>query len=289
MPAFQDENLRPVRMTSGRALGYVLPETASQILCQLLDKEGWERLLDGEIGRRPDNGPQPACSIATERGLVALRMYARDDALKATTTVAGRPATVEQNESGQVSVTVALTDDAVRAAPRQYYPVRGLLEVQVIGYDTGAARDVADHVLAEVVPLLTREGEPLPPIDDLGHMRFVSTPLTAGDEFVDLPTPVQALQLCTLVEQSGVGAKVADVFDTGRCEVQVGQEIAEISADHMRQPADYPLRIAGRPAKTLLDPPVVRVRLRDDAGMELYVAAPDSVALAEKLVPKLVG
>jgi hypothetical protein len=34
---------------------------------------------------------------------------------------------------------------------------------------------------------------------------------------------------------------------------------------------------------------VVNVRLRDDAEVELYVSASDSLALAQKLVPLLVG
>lgn len=39
-------------MTNGRALGYVQPETSAQILCQLLDRAGWQRLLDSdELGR----------------------------------------------------------------------------------------------------------------------------------------------------------------------------------------------------------------------------------------------
>lgn len=286
-PLFPDEGLRPVRMTSGRALRYTQPETASQILCQLLDEKGWERLLDGEIGRRPDPGPQAACSIATEHGVVTLWLLARDDALRANTTVAGRPATVAQDSSGQVDATVALTDDATRAAPRQYYPVRRLLELKTTGHGPGIAREVADRVLAEVIPLLTREGDALPEIDDLGHVRYAGTQVTS--EFVDLPTPVQALQLCTLATRAGVGATITEVRDDGECRIRIGQETAVLSADHLDQPADYPARVAGRPARTQLEPPVVKVRLRDDAGVELYVSAPDSRALAEKLVPELVG
>ncbi|GAB1509440.1 hypothetical protein [Actinophytocola sp. KF-1] len=282
-PLFQDERLRPVRMTSGKALGYVQPETASQILCQLLDKDEWQRLLDGEIGRRPLNAPDAGCHIATELGMVAMQLVRSDVAFEGDSTVAGRPAAVATTD--HVVFTLALTDDALRPAPRQSYPVRRVLELQVIGGELDQQRDIGARVLEKIVPLLVKDGDPLPDIDDRGRVRYVSTP--AASEFVDLPTPVQALRLCTVVEQVVSGARVADALDKGECRLRVGQGNIVVSADHLRHPADYPIRIAGKAAKALLDPPVVRVRLRDDADVELYVSAPDSVALAEKLVPDL--
>jgi hypothetical protein len=159
----------------------------------------------------------------------------------------------------------------------------------MIGYP-GSGQDVGTRVLDEIVPLLVKEGEPLPVIAEDGHVPYVATPLTGGDGFIDLPRPVQALQLCTLATQ--VGATVTDVSDDGECALRVGQKTAVVSVDHVDsvdQPVDYPIRVAGRPARTMLEPPVVKVRLRDDAGVELYVSAPDSLAFAGKLVPKLVG
>lgn len=289
-PAYADQHLRPVRMSSGRALGYVQPETASQILCQLLDKEGWERLLDGKIGRKPLNAPYAGCQIATERGMVSLRLVQRDTAFKATTTIAGQPATVDGNGVGGPMFTVALTDDALLPAPRQYYEPRRLLQLEVIDDDQEARREIGTHVLDKVVPLLVEEDEPLPDIDTQGHVRYVSTPLTT--DFIDLPGPVQALQLCTLMQEAPsvrVVARQVDVFDTGRCVISTEQGTVDLVAEHVRYPANYPDKIAGRPAWTPADSPSVIVRLRDDADVQLSVSAPDSVALAEKLVPLLIS
>jgi hypothetical protein len=281
-PMFQDERLRPVRMTSGAALGYVQPETASQVLCQLLDKAGWERLLDGAIGRRPLSGPEAGCQIATGLGMISMVLREAHEPFKGNSTGAGRPATVDTEE--RVVFTVALSDDALRPAPSQYYQVRRLLELQAIGDDADQQQDISVRVLDTIVPLLVKDGGPLPTIDDHGYVRYVSTPVT--DDFVDLPTPVQALQLCTLAQQSVAGATVVDVHVRGECRLSAGQDNVVVAADDLTLPADYPDRIAGRPAT--VDKQTVHVRLRDDAEVELYVSAPDSVTLAGKLVPKLV-
>ena len=290
-PAFTDQHLRSVRMTSGRALGYVQPETASQILCQLLNKERWEHLLDGRVGRKPLSAPYAGCQIATEQGMISMRLLDRDAAFEANTTIAGRPSTSEHRDSGTSAITVALTDDALQPAPRQYYPVRRLLELEVIGGDAKEQLAVGSRVLDAIVPLLTKEGEPLPDIDDQGHVRYVSTPLNPH-EFVDLPQPLQALQLCTVLQEDPgvrVTVKEVQVFDTGRCVISTGQEPVSVVAQDLSYPLNYPNTIAGRPAWTPGDPPVVTVRLRDDADVELWVSAQDSVALAEKLVPLLVS
>lgn len=285
-PMFQDQHLRSVRMTGGRALGYVQPETASQILCQLLDKAGWERLLGGRVGRKPLNAPYAGCMIATGKGAVSLRLLDRDAAFEADTTVAGHPSTVDDSEPGSPVVTVALSDDALQPAPRQYYPVRRLLEMKLIEHDV----EFGTRILGEIVPMLTAEVESLPEIDGQGHVRYVSTPLAGADEFVDLPRPVQALQLCTaLLENLEIAATRIDARDTGECELGTAAGPIGVAAQHKNYPADYPTKIAGRPAWTPADPPVVRVLLRDDADVDLFVSAPDSLALAEKVVPLLVG
>lgn len=287
---FEDQRLRPVRMASGHALGYAQPETASQIMCQLLDKDDWERLLDGRIGRKPLSAPYAGCQIATEHGMVSLQLLKRDAAFEADTTIAGRPATMDENSFGSPIFTVALTDDALQSAPRQYYPARRLLELQVVSDDAEERVDVGTRVLNKILPLLMKEGEPLPDIDTQGHVRYVSTPLTK--DFVDLPEPVQALQLCTLLQEEPsvrVTARQVDVFDTGRCVLSTEQGTVGVEAQQVPYPVNYPDEIAGRPAWTTDDPPVVTVRLRDDADVQLSVSAPDSVALAEKLVPLLVS
>jgi hypothetical protein len=283
-PLFQDQRLRPVRMTSGRALGYVQPETASQVLCQLLDKADWEELLGGDIGRKPLDAPYAGCQIATELGMVSMRLLNRDTAFEAKTTTAGRPSIVDEEAVGGPMITVALSDDALQQAPRQSYPARRLLEVQLIGHDVA----FGSHVLDKIVPMLVEEKETLPDIDGQGHVRYVSTPLAKVDEFVDLPQPVQALQLCTALQENlKVATTRSDPNDTGKCALSTAAGPVSVAAMHVNKPKDYPKRVADRPAS--VDSDVVTVLLRDDADVELFVSAPNSMALAEKLVPLLIS
>jgi hypothetical protein len=269
-----------------RAIGYVQPGTASQILCQLLDKDGWERLLDGLVGRRPANSPHATCQIAVGQGLITIELRQSDDALDEETTIAGRPAAVDGD-----GFTVALTDDALRPAPRQYYPERRLLAVTVIADDPDTESEIAERVLEEIIPLVVAEGEPLPDIDDQGRVRYVSTPVTG--EFVDLPTPVQALQLCTLMQEDRsfrVAVRDVEARDTGECRVKTEDDTFTVAANSVDEvDGNFPDRVAGRPARKSTDPPSVRVLLQDGAGVELWVTGSDSVELAEKLVPLLTG
>lgn len=282
-PVLQDRHLREVRMTSGLALGYVQPETASQILCQLLDREGWERLLDSEIGREPMASLAAGCQIATETGMVSMELRPIWEAFGADTTVAGRPATIE-TPYGDPVFTVALSDDVLQDPVRSYYPVRRLLELTVEGE---GQRDVGTRVLTKIVPMLMADGEALPAIDDRGRVDFVPTPVT--DPFVDLPMPVQALQLCTLLLDERPGERDISVSDVGQCEFGSGADHVVIAAKHSDDHNGYPDRVAGRPATTPDEPRLVTVLLQDDAHVEIWVSAADPKAVAEKLVPSLVG
>jgi len=134
-----------------------------------------------------------------------------------------------------------------------------------------------------------KEAEPLPDIDDQGNVSYVATLLTGRGQFVDLPLPVQALQLCTfLLDDAGfrAAARTVEVSDTGTCRVVTEQGTVVAEAKHAtRSPDGYSDTIAGRPAS--IEAPAVGVRLRDDAAVDLYVSAPDAVAIVEKLVPLL--
>ncbi len=284
-PLFEDTGLRDVRMTSGRALGFVQPETASQILCQLLDKDEWERLLEGPVGRRPFDGPSGGCGVATAEQAVIIELRRSDDALEPDTTIARRPASKGGIE-GSDTITVALTDDALRPAPRKYYPERRLLSVKGTTGDSEKDLDLAQRVLEEIVPLVVAEGEELPEVDDRGYVRYVDTPVT--DDFVDLPTPVQALQLCTIMRKEP-GVRDVEVRDNGDCRVRAATESFSVATRSGE--TEYPHRVAGRPALTSTDPDAmwVEVRLRDDAATSLWVSSDDAVELAGKLVPLLTG
>jgi hypothetical protein len=280
-PIFEDYGLRDVRMTSGRALGYVQPETASQILCQLLDKGEWEDLLGGSIGRRPLVGANGGCTVTTADGGVMLELRSSDDALEPDTTIAGRPARTNPSQSVD-AFTVALTDEALEPAPRQYFPERRLLSASVLGQDTEEQRDLVADVLEKVVPLVVAEGEELPDIDDRGRVRFVDTPLT-GD-FVDLPIPVQALQLCTIMREEP-GVREVEIRDVGDCRVQTAGDTFTIATRDLGPRDNFPDRVAGRPA--LISDGWLTVRLLDEAAVGLWVSSDDPQGLAEKLVPLL--
>jgi hypothetical protein len=285
-PVFEESGLRDVRMTSGRALGYVQPETASQILCQLLDKDEWERLLDGPVARRPLVEAIGGCHVATAEGGVIVELRGSDDALEPDTTIAGRPARTDVSR-GSDGITVALTDDALRPAPRNYYPERRLLSATAIIDDPEKELDLAERVLEELVPLVVEEGEELPDIDDRGHVRYVDTPLT-GD-FVDLPMPVQALQLCTIMQEEP-GVREVEILAIGDCRVQAEGESFTVAARHLGASDTFPERVAGRPAFVSdEDNSWVEVKLRDDAATSLWVSSDNAIELAEKLVPLLTG
>jgi hypothetical protein len=280
-PQFEDTGLRDVRMTAGRSLGYVQPETGSQILCQVLEKDAWEELLGGEIGRMPAPGPHPLCQIAFGRGLVQVQMFNYDDGLEDDTTIAGRPAS-----AGDDGYTVALIDEALEPAPRNYHPEWGLLEVSVTTHQEGIEPGIAEKLLEEIVPLLTGAGDELPDIDDTGHVRYEKTPLVG--HFVDQPMPVQALQLCTLVrEELDVRVRGVEARDLGECGVDAdGADDFTLLARHTYGDT-FPDEVAGLPAHRTSGS--IKVLLQEDAGTALWVTGDDAVEIAEQLIPLLTG
>ncbi len=284
----EDEHLRTVRMTSGRALTYVHVGTAAQILCQALDKVGWSRLLGGDVGRRPMELPYAGCVVATADRTVRVQLRESEDAFEATTTIAGRPATTYERPGEHAVFVLALIDDALRAEP---FPIAlRTLEVETTGGDAEADRDVSLRVLDEIVPVLAKAGEPVPALDEYGEVAYVGTPLSAGAQFIDLPAPVQGLQLCTLLLRGDGFRLAADdvrVTHDGECHVKTEQGDLAVWTQDTRPGLDYRDLVAERPA-TFSDGSVV-VRLRDDADVELRVTGPDAVTLAEKLVPLLTG
>ncbi|MFL6143976.1 MAG: hypothetical protein ACJ72N_19195 [Labedaea sp.] len=289
----RDGPVRAVRMTSGRAFTYVQPETAAQILCQIVDKSRLERLLDDHIGRFPSGTPAPSCMISGDRVGVTLRLRAATDPFIPAGRVAGRPVT-EVDGVGQVELTVALTDDALGPPRRQV--AMALLDLSVdygTELETSAQRGLAVRVLDELVPQLVQEGDQLPGIDPAGVLGYVPTPLTRGGQIVDLPRPIQALQLCTLLrEPSGLGlaATATEPTDTGSCRLSTsGAPVTVALTPTGASATSYPEALAGRPAQRLSGGSTVLVRLRDDAQVDLSVTAPDPAALAEQLVPLLLG
>jgi hypothetical protein len=292
----KDGALRPVRMASGRALSYVLPTTGSQILCQALPEARWEELLGGRVGRWPSRPPAAGCQINDQRGFVVMQLRGSDEALAVEATVAGRPMRVERNDREATEVTVGLTDEVLRPATR-HRPTRDLLTFRSAYHgDPRAELALVTRALEELVPVLAAERESLPAIDDQGRIAYTSTPLTSGTEFIDLPTPVQALQLCTLLrEESSLDVRAGDLVPADRGECQIsgdgdGDDNVTVAVDASPdEPAAYQSRIAGRPAMIGDAEVYTLVRLRDDVYVDLAVYASNSAELAEELVPLLTG
>ena len=277
-PILADSGLRDVRMNSGRAFGYLQPETASQILCQSLDKDEWEDLFGHPVGRTPIVGPDGGCTITTAEIAVMMVLRTSDDALEPDTTIAGRPARTETE--GNDEIVVALTDEALEPAPRKYHPERRLLSARSIGQ--GDHLDLVTGMLEKIVPLIVEDGDALPDIDDDGRVRFVETPLTG--HFVDLPIPVQALQLCTIM-RAEPGVREIEVRDTGECRVTTADETFTVAARDLRKDPNLPNRVAGRPAYR--SDGWLELQLVDGAFTALWLGNDDAENLAEKLVPLL--
>jgi hypothetical protein len=275
-----DEAIRAVRMNTGAALAYVQPETASQILCQILDKDRWERLLDDRVSRAPSGAPDPSCMIAGERAGLDLRLTRQDASFRPTTSIAGRPTVLEP---GAVEYRVALVDTAL---PPPAVPLLDLSVPYAHGLDPSAQRELAVRVLVEIVPLLAREGDQLPVIDAAGTVTFAGTPLLRGAQIVDLPRPIQALQLCTLGQQL-LHAPPVHVSSSARCDLTAPDGPVTLVLQPTTTAPSYPDKLAGRPAHTAT--PTVLVRLRDDAQVDLAITARDPASLAEQLVPVLLG
>jgi hypothetical protein len=274
-PVIEDQHLRAVRMSTGRALTHVQPDTASQVLCQVLERAEWEQVLGGRVGRAPLELPNAGCLVTTEQGDVRLQLREMERALDAETTVAGRPAVAYPDRpGGRVLYVLALTDEAASPSALR------TLEVE-------ATDDVAHEVLDAVVPLLAKEGDALPAIDDRGDVEYVVTPLTGGRQFGDLPQPVQGLQLCTVLlegEDFRIAATDVGVAASGACVLTIagGRLSVEITSARRRTMVDS---VGGRPAEVRGDRVVVQ--LRDDANLFLDITGPDAAVIAEKLAPLL--
>ena len=279
---FEDTGLRDVRMTAGRSLGYVQPETGSQILCQVLEKDVWEELLGAEIGRMAAPGPYPSCQIDFRQGFVQIDMSTYDDGLEDDTRIAGRPANTNDN-----GYTVALIDEALEPAPRNYHPEWGLLTVSVTVHEESTERGIAKAVLEAILPpLITGASDELPDIDEEGRVRYEKTPLVG--HFVDQPMPVQALQLCTLVrEELDLRVRGVEARDDGECSVDAdGADDFTMLVRHTYGDT-FPDEIAGMPARRHSGS--IDVLLQEDAGSALSMTGDDAVELAEKIIPLLTG
>jgi hypothetical protein len=247
-----------------------------------VDKDRWERILDDRVSRHPSGAPDPTCMIAGEHVGLTLRLSRPATPFRPATTIGGRPAAAIPDSPDDVAFRVALTDTD---PPPPAVPMLDLSVPYATGLDPPAERELAVRVLTEIVPLLTREGDRLPPIDANGTIVYAPTPLTRGGQIVDLPQPIQALQLCTAAETL-LHQPPTRVTATAQCELSTADGPVSLALRPTTSAPSYPDKLAGRPAHTA---PATLIRLRDDAQVDLAITARNPNPLAEQLVPLLLS
>ncbi|HEU5474137.1 MAG TPA: hypothetical protein VFV67_26115, partial [Actinophytocola sp.] len=256
----QDPALRTVRMNSGRALTYVQPETAAQILCQTVDKHRIERVLDDQVSLHPDPDTEAACAIDGTRTNLRLSLTHATTPFTSPTQISGRPALLLP-DTPELTIRVALTDDA--RTPRPTTPARPLLDLTIIqstNLDPPAQRELAIRLLHEAIPLLTLAGDPLPDIDPTGRIPYTPTPLIRGAQIIDLPQPLQALQLCTLLTNLPPPPTTPDPpppkppidpipTDSAQCTIPGPTPVTVALTPSLHPLSTYPTHVSGRPAR----------------------------------------
>lgn len=281
-PVATDKGVRPVRTASGVALSYLQPESASQVLCQALPVERWQQLLGSKVGRRPAVvPPESGCFIGADTVIVGMSLGPPGPDEDLPSRVARRPTSFDPDGGTSAQATVALSDDYRTTRP--HAPMRPLLTVTVTDYqvarDAAARRRLLTSVLDVLVPVLAAKGEQLPAVDHDGNIGFTWTPVTPST-LVDLPKPIQALQLCTAL--ADLGRHDLRPHDTLGCLSDNGPDVS--LDDTRRASAEYTQKVGGRPAVV---GSTVNVRLRDDVPVGLVVSGDGAQALADKLVPAL--
>ncbi|SMD08848.1 hypothetical protein [Kibdelosporangium aridum] len=260
-------------MSSGEALSYVHSDTASQVLCNALPDERLRDVLNSNMVFR--ERVKGTCRISDERKTtIDLTLQAVWDKFAPAQQVGGRPAQVNVNNKVVIDVSIAETDGYRSASKRT-----PILRAQAAANLESTVRGL----LEELVPVLARQTDDLPDVDDDGTIAFASTPLNAG-QFIDLPRPVQVLQLCTVAENT-LGFDVVKAIENGTCTLRKpdGTTLALVVVDSVGSSA-FTDRVARRPAK--ITDSSVTVRLRDDAMLDLMIGDTDP-AIAEKLVQAL--
>ncbi|CAM3834001.1 hypothetical protein KIPE111705_27290 [Kibdelosporangium persicum] len=269
---------RVVRMSGGEALSYVHSDTASQVLCSALPDEKLRRVLAATavVRERHPDGAKGTCRIRDDRGSKAidLSLHGVWDRFAPSARIAGRPAQINVNTKVVIDVAIAETD-GYRTASKRTPILRAQGPVSIDMMVRG--------LLDELVPVLAEQTDELPQVDEDGTVAFSSTPLTA-DEFVDLPRPMQVLQLCTVAEQV-LHLEVVRAIDTGTCTLRRpdGRTLALVVVDSVGS-EQLTEKVAGRPAR--FGESTITVRLRDDALLDLMIGDTDP-KLAEQLVRAL--
>ncbi|MFD5248980.1 hypothetical protein ACFWIW_30855 [Amycolatopsis sp. NPDC058340] len=278
-PSKSGQELRPVTMPAGEMVAALTDETGAQVLCQAIPEQRWEEILGGRTLREAGQ----SCHAVTAQLDVSAHMIPAlpEDTSRGVptkTTVAGKLAVIATDKDG-TSLGVELVEVAPHngASPVLHVSIRGRI---VRGPETETkARALAEALIAGATP----PGPKLPKIGENGEIPLEK--IEPGP-IKDKPLPVISWLLC-----GELGRALGVPPDNAKPNFFAGCELNGVTADYSeRSTAVVPTTtVAGLPAQ--VDGRGVVVQLTDDpAGQTLkFKGTGDLVALAEKMVPPLLG
>ncbi|MFI9454577.1 hypothetical protein [Amycolatopsis sp. NPDC052450] len=278
-PSTSGQALRPVPMPTGEMVAALTDETGAQVLCQVIPEQRWEEILGGPTLLEAGG----SCHAVTAKLDVSAQMIAAlpedtSRGMPTRTTVAGKLAVIATDKDG-----TSLSVELVEVAPHN--GASPVLRVSIRGRTTETpgseekAKALAEALIAGAMP----PGPKLPKIGEDGEIPLEKT---EPGPIKDRPLPVISWLLCgELGRALGVPADKAKPTFFAACELN------GVTADYSAlSTAVVPTTtIAGLPAQ--VDERGVVVQLTDDPdGQTLkFKGTGDLPALAEKMVPPLLG
>ncbi|MEV7553984.1 hypothetical protein AB0N89_30575 [Amycolatopsis sp. NPDC089917] len=278
-PSKPENALRPVSMPTGEMVAALTSETGAQVLCQAIPQQRWEEILGGRTLLEAGG----SCHAVTAQLDVTAQMVPAlpentSRGVPTRTTVAGKLAVIA-TDLGGTSLGVELVEVAPHngASPVLNVSVRG--RTVKAPEAEGKAKALAEALIAGATP-------PGPQLPKIGEDGEIPPQQVEAGALKDKPLPVMSWLLCgELGRALGVPADKAKPTFFASCELNgVTADYSELSST-----VKPTTTIAGLPAQ--VDGRGVFVRLTGDPdGQTLKFKGPgDLPALAEKMVPPLLG
>lgn len=236
----KDVNLRKVTMTYKDGLAYTFGETSAQALCHALSPQEWRSLLGTEVGRSIEDYDD--CVVAGGSLTITMSMESTEVSdppyNRATEHIAGYSVWTERDRA-----VVDLADGPQPVFARPYLYVR-------VGTEPGDEdqRDLLRRLVTTLLSRLAHDGPATPVENADGRLAFTPTQSVPGVRLSDLPRPVLALVLCTVMTRTGA-PKVTDVTTAGQCaaEGDSGRRASVTVENEAAGPARF--MTGGRPAR----------------------------------------
>ncbi|OXM55360.1 hypothetical protein [Amycolatopsis alba] len=278
-PDKAENALRPVQMPTGEMVAALTGETGAQVLCQAIPEQRWEEILGGRTLREAGG----ACHAVTAQLDVSAQMIPAlpedtSRGLPTRTTVAGKLAVIATDKGG-TSLSVELVEVAPHNGASPVLNVAVRSRIVTPPETDGKARALAEALIAGAMP-------PGPSLPKIGEDGEIAPQQVEAGPLKDKPLPVMSWLLCgELGRALGVPADKAKPTFFASCVLN------GVTADYSEHSAVVvpSTTIAGLPAQ--VDGRGVIVQLTDDPdGKTLkFKGTGDLQALAEKMVPPLLG